>query len=298
MTKLTIPAEEYMNSGHMACQGCGAGLAMRYALKALGEKTVISIPACCWAVIPGVYPNSCLNLPLVYTAFEVTGASISGIRAALDAQGKKDVNVVGFAGDGGTADIGLQSLSGMVERNTNAIYICYDNEAYMNTGIQRSSSTPEGTWTTTTPVGTTKYWELTKKKNMVEIMVAHNIPYTATASVAYPEDLIRKVKKAASIDGPSYIHIFAPCPTGWKSDPSKSVELARKVVTSHIFPLYEVENGVYKINMKPKKTPIKEYLMMQGRFRHLDDEFIEKYDKEIEKDWEKLIQKEAFTSEQ
>jgi len=293
--RLSIPEEELMRSGHVACQGCGAALAMRYALKALGKKTIVSIPACCWAVIPGIWPSRNLEVPLLYTAFETTGASISGIKAALEAKGEDDVVVMGWAGDGGTADIGIQALSGMIERQTDALYVMYDNEAYMNTGIQRSSSTPEGAWTTTTPVGKKREWKSTPKKNMVEIAVAHGIPYAATASVGYPEDMIRKFRKAAEIKGPKFIQVYAPCPTGWKMDPSKLVEVCKKAVTSHVFPLYEVERGVYTVNLKPKKTPLKEYLKMQGRFKHLPDDFIEELDRKVEYQWNLLLKKEEFT---
>jgi pyruvate/2-oxoacid:ferredoxin oxidoreductase beta subunit len=295
MGKLTIPEEELMIPGHMGCLGCGGALAMRYVLKALGKRTIVSVPACCWAILSGIFPNTCLRVPMVNTAFEVTGASISGIRAALDALEIEDVNVLGWAGDGGTLDIGIQALSGAVERRHDFIYVCYDNEAYMNTGIQRSSGTPEGAWTTTTPVGETEAWKKGPKKNMVEIMVAHKIPYTATASVAYPEDLIKKVTKAKEIKGPKYIHIFAPCPTGWRMPPGKSVEIARLAVQTCAFPLYEVEDGVYNISKKPKKKPITEYLKMQGRFKHMPADMVEKFQKNIDKEWELLLKKEEFT---
>ncbi|MEE9152034.1 MAG: 3-methyl-2-oxobutanoate dehydrogenase subunit beta [Thermoplasmata archaeon] len=295
MAKLTIPREEYLIPGHMGCLGCGGALAMRYVLKALGKRTIVSVPACCWAIMSGIFPNTCLRVPMVNTAFETTGASVSGIRAALDALGIKDVNVLGFAGDGGTLDIGIQALSGAVERGHDIIYVCYDNEAYMNTGIQRSSGTPEGAWTTTTPVGKTQAWKKGPKKNMVEIMVAHKIPYTATAAVAYPEDLIKKVTKAKNIFGPKYIHIFAPCPTGWRLPPGKSVEIARLAVQTCAFPLYEVENGVYNITKKPKKRPLKDYLSMQGRFRHLPEDVMDKMQKDVDGEWELLLKKEEFT---
>jgi pyruvate/2-oxoacid:ferredoxin oxidoreductase beta subunit len=295
MAKLTIPEEELMIPGHMGCLGCGGALAMRYVLKALGKRTIVSVPACCWAILSGIFPNTCLRVPMVNTAFEVTGASISGIRAALDALEIEDVNVLGFAGDGGTLDIGIQALSGAVERGHDFIYVCYDNEAYMNTGIQRSSGTPEGAWTTTTPVGDTQSWKKGPKKNMVEIMVAHKIPYTATASVAYPEDLIKKVTKAKNIKGPKYIHIFAPCPTGWRMPPGKSVEIARLAVQTHTFPLYEVEDGVYTISKKPEKKPIIEYLKIQGRFKHMPSDMVEKFQKNIDKEWDLLLKKEEFT---
>jgi pyruvate/2-oxoacid:ferredoxin oxidoreductase beta subunit len=295
VAKLTIPKEELLIPGHMGCLGCGGALAMRYVLKALGKRTIVSVPACCWAILSGIFPNTCLQVPMVNTAFETTGASISGIRAALDALGIEDVNVLGWAGDGGTLDIGIQALSGAVERGHDFIYVCYDNEAYMNTGIQRSSGTPEGAWTTTTPVGDTRSWKKGPKKNMVEIMVAHKIPYTATATVAYPEDLIKKVNKAKEIKGPKYIHIFAPCPTGWRMPPGQSVEISRLAVQTHAFPIYEVENGVYTVNKKPKKKPIAEYLNPQGRFRHLPQEMVDEIQKEVDREWELLLKKEEFT---
>ncbi len=298
MAKLTIPKEEIMSPGHMGCQGCGATMAMRYALKALGKKTMISVPACCWAIIPGAWPNTCMQIPMQYTAFEVTGASISGIRAALDSQGMQDVNVVGWAGDGGTVDIGIQALSGMIERGHNVIYICYDNEAYMNTGIQRSGSTPYGAWTTTTPVGTTEYWEEGQKKNLMEIVVAHRLPYAATASVAYPEDFIKKLNKCLEIPGPKFFQVYAPCPTGWKSSPELSMDLARKAVTTRAFPIYEVEHGKYKINRKPEKTPLSEYLMLQGRFKHLPEKEVEFLDAHYEKEWKALLKLEEMTQDE
>jgi len=296
LAKFTIPEEEYMLSGHVGCLGCGACHAMRYTLKALGPKTIMSIPACCWAVMPGVFPHRNLEIPLVNTAFEATGASISGIKAALDAKGITDVTVVGWAGDGGTADIGIQALSGMVERGTDVFYIMYDNEAYMNTGIQRSSSTPVGAWTTTTPVGTTQEWKKMPKKDMVEIMVAHKIPYTATMSIGYPEDMIKKLRKAKDIRGPKFIQIYAPCPTGWRMKPELTVEVCREAVASGVAPLYEVENGVYTINRKPKELkPVKDYLAMQGRFRHLPQEALDAFQANVTKEWNILLKKEEFT---
>lgn len=295
MAKLTIPEEELMYSGHNACLGCGAAHAMRYALKALGKDTIMTIPACCWAVIPGVLPFSCLSIPVLSTAFETTGVSISGVKAALRAKGKDNINVVGWAGDGGTADIGIQALSGAAERNEDVIYFMYDNEAYMNTGIQRSGSTPVGAWTTTTPVGTEGEWEKSQKKKMVAIMAAHDIPYAATASIAYPEDFIRKIKKAMGMKGMRFIQVFAPCPTGWKSDPSRTIELARLAVQSRAFPLYEVEHGVYNISMKPKEASLADYMRVQGRFRHLPAEMLESAKAYVDKEWEHLLKLEAFT---
>ncbi len=296
MVKTTVPRDEYMMQGHVACQGCGATIAMRYVLKALGDNTIMTIPACCWAVIPGVWPQHSLKVPLLYTAFEVTGAALSGIEAALKAKGQDDeINVLGFAGDGGTADIGLQALSGMAERGTNALYVMYDNEAYMNTGIQRSGSTPFGAWTTTTPVGKKHEWKTEFKKSVAEIMVAHRIPYVATASIAFPEDLMAKVEKAKKIKGPKFIQIFSSCPTGWKHAPDITVEVARKAVLSHMFPLYEVENGVYKISQKPKPIPVKEYLKLQGRFKYLSEKEVDLIQEHVDREWDLLLKKEEFT---
>ena len=292
--KLALPEEELMAPGHVGCLGCGGCHAMRYPLKATGPRAIISIPACCWAVMPGVYPNTCFRIPHINTAFEVTGASISGIRAALDARGIEGVTVIGWAGDGGTADIGIQALSGMVERGTRAMYVMYDNEAYMNTGIQRSSSTPWGAWTTTTQVGQVRDYKSAPKKNMVEIMVAHGIPYAATANIAWPKDLMAKVTKAMSVEGPTFLHIFAPCPTGWRYPPDKTLEVARLATQSKVFPLYEVENGAYTVRKFKKEVPLEDYLMVQGRFRHLNQEELERIRGNVECWWNKLLKLEQM----
>ncbi len=294
--RLTIPAEEIMTPGHLACQGCGGALAMRYALKALGRKTILTIPACCWSVIDGPFPYSAVNVPLFHMAFEAAASTASGIRAAMEIKGKEDVNVVAWAGDGGTFDIGIQALSGAAERNDNIIYICYDNEAYMNTGIQRSSATPYGAWTTTTPV---KHFKKEPKKNIVEIMAAHRIPYVATASIAYPEDFVRKLQKAKNIKGTKFFHIITPCPPGWKTPPDITIKLARLAVQTCMFPVYEIENGIkYKINIKPKeKLPVTEYLKLQGRFRHLKEEDIKAIQEMVDKNWELLLKKEEESKE-
>jgi len=206
--KYTLPTDEVMNPGHLACQGCGATLAMRYALKALGRDTIVVIPACCWSIIDGPFPYSSLGVPLFHTAFETAGSTASGVVAGLQIK-NKTTQVLAWAGDGGTADIGLQALSGAAERGEDFIYVCYDNEAYMNTGTQRSSSTPYGAWTSTTPVNKFK---TRPKKNMIEIMAAHSMPYVATANTSYPEDFVAKLQKAKSMRGPKYIQILAPCP--------------------------------------------------------------------------------------
>ncbi|MCX5826791.1 MAG: 3-methyl-2-oxobutanoate dehydrogenase subunit beta [Deltaproteobacteria bacterium] len=278
-----------MCSGHVGCPGCGATIAMRFVLKALGEKTVMVLPACCWSVIAGPFPQSSLKIPVIHTAFETGGATASGVRAALDMKGDTETTVITWAGDGGTFDIGFQALSGAVERNEDFIYACYDNEAYMNTGIQRSSSTPYGAWTTTT---TGADWKKLRKKNIVEALVAHRIPYAATANIAFPEDLIRKVKKAKAIKGSKFLHIYASCPTGWRIPSEMSIKIARMAVQTNIFPLYEVENGInYTINYKPREYLVREYFKLQGRFRHLKDTDLDQIQEMVNEDWGLLLRK-------
>lgn len=285
---LTIPREEYMSPGHLACQGCGASLAMRLALKGLGQRTIVCIPACCWAVIDGPFPHSSLDIPIYHCAFETAASSASGVRAGLDMVGDTETTVLAWAGDGGTFDIGLQALSGAAERNDDIIYTCYDNEAYMNTGIQRSSATPIGAWTTTTPV---KHYKKERKKDIIGIMAAHGIPYIATASVAYPEDMVKKFKKAREIKGTRFIHVFAPCPAGWKSRPEDTVKLARLAVQTGYFPLYEIEDGErWTLNLKVKeRKPIAEYLKLQGRFRHLKEDEIALIQQEVDARWARIL---------
>ncbi len=292
MPKTTIPVEEFTYPGSTGCPGCGANLVMRYLLKGLGERTVVSIPACCWAVMPGYWPSNCLKVPMLYTAFEATGAAISGLRAAFDVKGVDDVTVVGFAGDGGTVDIGLQAMSGAAERRTDAIYVMYDNEAYMNTGIQRSGSTPYGAWTTTTPVGASHEFKKEPKKDIMAIMEAHDIPYAATVSVAHPEDFFKKAVKARSIKGFRFIHALSPCPPGWRANPMHSVEVARLAVETHYFPLYEIEDGKLRITRKDKGAPVSEFLKLQGRFSHLTDAEIEVIQKAVDDAWEELLARE------
>ncbi len=289
--RLSIPQEEIMSPGHVACQGCGATLAMRYALKALGRDTILVIPACCYSIIDGPFPYSSAGVPLFHTAFETAGSAASGVAAGLEIKGKKDINVLAWAGDGGTADIGIQALSGAVERGDNFIYVCYDNEAYMNTGIQRSSSTPYGAWTTTTPA---KNYKKLPKKNMIDIMVAHTIPYAATANTSYPEDFIAKMRKVKEIQGPKYIQILAPCPTGWKYASGKTIALGKLAYETCIYPIYEVIEGRYIVKKPSKKKPIDEYLKLQGRFRHLKRDEIDKMQMNIDEAWEKLLKKESL----
>lgn len=281
-----LPQQELLNSGHLACPGCGAALGMRLALKALGENTVVVIPACCWSIINAPFPFSALKVPVLNVAFETAAVSAAGVRAALDTQGRADVKVVAWAGDGGTFDIGLQSLSGAAERNDDILYICYDNEAYMNTGIQRSSATPAGAWTTTTPSPANKN---EPKKNIVEILAGHRIPYAATASIGYPEDFVRKVQTAVSRRGFKFIHLWVSCPAGHKSEERHSVKIARLAVETGIFPLYEVEWGTkYIINHEPAFAEIGSYLSLQGRFRGITPDHVEAMRSCIAWEWKRL----------
>jgi pyruvate ferredoxin oxidoreductase beta subunit len=283
-----FPKEEYLLKGHAACAGCGPSIALRLLFKALGNKVIMVVPACCTTVIQGPYPFTSFAVPLQNMLFEATGATCSGIVAALKMRGLDDITVVGWAGDGGTVDIGIQALSGAAERETNFIYICYDNEAYGNTGLQRSGATPYGAWTTTTPTGKKE-----RKKNMPLIMAAHKIPYVATACPSYPVDFVNKLRKAKEIKGTKYIHVLAPCPTGWRYDTSKTVEIGRLAVQTGIWALYEIENGRFRLNPpsdrlidKSKRKPVKEYLAMQDRFHHLTEADIEKIQTWVDEDWE------------
>ncbi|MEM3770201.1 MAG: pyruvate synthase subunit PorB [Candidatus Bathyarchaeia archaeon] len=280
--------EEYLLKGHAACAGCGPSIALRLLFKALGNKVIMVVPACCTTVIQGPYPYTSFAVPLQNMLFEATGATCSGIVAALKIRGLDDVTVVGWAGDGGTVDIGIQALSGAAERETNFIYICYDNEAYGNTGLQRSGATPYGAWTTTTPTGKKE-----RKKDMPLIMAAHKIPYVATACPSYPVDFVNKLRKAKEIRGTKYIHVLAPCPTGWRYDTSKTVEIGRLAVQTGIWVLYEIEDGKFRLNPpsdrlvdKSKRKLVKEYLALQDRFRHLTNADIEKIQQWVDEDWE------------
>ena len=284
-----LSREEYLLKGHIACAGCGLAISLRLLFKALGNKVIMVVPACCTSVIPGPFPYTSFAVPVQNMLFETAASTASGVVAALRQRGVKDVTVVSWAGDGGTFDIGIQALSGAVERETNFIYICYDNEAYGNTGIQRSGATPYGAWTTTTPTGKRQ-----RKKDMAFIMAAHRIPYVATACPSYPMDFINKVRKAKEIEGSKFIHLLAPCPTGWRYDTSKTVEMGRLAVQTGMWVLFEIEYGKFKLNPpsdrlvdKAKRKPVKEYLALQGRFRTLKEGDIEKIQKWVDEDWER-----------
>ncbi|MCB2223621.1 MAG: pyruvate synthase subunit beta [Actinobacteria bacterium] len=284
-----IPLEERIEPGNLGCQGCGGALSMRMVLKGLSDDTVAVIPACCWSIIDGPWPVHALQVPVFHTAFETAAIMATGIKAAKLQQGK-DTTVMAWAGDGGTFDIGLQALSGAAERNEDIIYVCYDNEAYMNTGIQRSSSTPIGTWTTTTP---DERPETRPKKNIMEIMAAHRIPYAATATPAYPDDLLAKVEIARDLRGTRFLHILSACPPGWKMGSGDAIAAMRAAVDSRVFPLYEVRDGLdVTITRWPEHEVDPEaYFAMQGRFRPLldDPEELARVRRLIDRQWETLV---------
>jgi pyruvate ferredoxin oxidoreductase beta subunit len=297
-----INKKELFSAGHRACQGCGEVLAVRLMCKALGENTVIASATGCMEIVSSMYPSTAWNVPWIHVAFENAAAVAAGVEAGLKGLRKKGkiddryIKVVGMAGDGGTMDIGLQALSGAMERGHDMLFVCFDNEAYMNTGIQRSSGTPMGASTTTAPAGKISSGQKTWKKNMAEIMVAHNIPYVATACPSYPLDFIRKVEKAKGIKGPSYIHCFSVCPTGWRCGSHLAIAMGRLAVESGVFPLYEVENGKYKVSSEmPKKLkPVKDYFKGQGRFRHLGEAEIQVIQHKVESEYQKILDKAKY----
>jgi pyruvate ferredoxin oxidoreductase beta subunit len=280
-------------SGHRACAGCAPATVLRLIMKATRGPTIVTNATGCMEVSSTIYPYTSWATPWLHTAFETAGANASGIEAALKIMKKKgkiknqQVDVIAFAGDGGTYDIGIQALSGAVERGHDFMFVLYDNEAYMNTGIQRSGGTPYGASTTTSQAGKVVPGKLEQKKPIGDIMVAHDMPYVATASPYYWKDLIMKARKGIEVDGPAFLHVFAPCPRGWRSEPSKSIELSRLAVETCVFPLWEAVDGDCQLSTPSKvlalapqkKKPVKEYLQAQGRFRHL---FTPKYEKMLE----------------
>jgi len=297
-----VPKHELFAPGHRACLGCGEALALRLVMKALGRNVIIVNATGCMEVVASPQPWTSWDVPWIHTLFENVAAVASGIEAGLKAmirkgrQEAKDVKIVGIAGDGGTADIGLQALSGAFERGHDFLYICLDNEAYMNTGIQRSSATPYGASTTTAPAGKKSIGQVTWKKNVPAIAVAHEIPYVATACPSYPFDLMAKVAKGAAIPGPAYVHILSVCPTGWRSAPDLTVRVGRLAVQTAVFPLYEVENGSYRLSVAPPKLkPVADYFNLQGRFRHLTPDIIDKIQSRVSDEYEKLKAKAATT---
>ena len=288
ITARDLCTEEFFY-GHKACAGCGGSLAVRNALKVLGKNAVAVLPAGCMSAVGFNFPQLCFGNNAIISTFAGTASMLTGIEAGFRARGIENFTAVGFAGDGGTADIGIQALSGAIDRNDNIIYICYDNEAYMNTGIQKSGLTPFGAKTTTTPAGKNIHGNIRPKKNMFEIAAAHDIPYAATATVGYMNDFLNKVKKASEIRGTKYIHVIAPCPTGWGIPVSDTVEAAKEIVDCGLWYLAEYENGEFTLNRDPKEfTDVSAYLKKQGRFKHLTDEDISIIVKSRDEKWRKI----------
>ena len=277
---------EAFGCGNLACPGCGEPIAMREVLNALDGDAVIVIPACCGSIIDGLFPYSNAKIPVLHTPFASAASTAAGVLHGLRRLGNKHTTVIAWAGDGGTYDIGIQALSSTAERNEDFLYICYDNEAYMNTGIQRSSSTPLLAWTTTTPEGDLKK---APKKNIIDIMSAHRIPYSAAATIAFPDDLVAKIRKAKATRGSKFVNILSPCPTGWQSKPSLSIKISRLAVHSNVYPLYEVFDGERLVlRGNPNPVPVSEYLKLQGRFHALGEEEIATVQAHVDHNWEQL----------
>ena len=300
VTLKDLSTEEPRAPGHRLCAGCGPAIVSRMAMKALRGPTVLTNATGCLEVATTIYPFTSWRIPWVHVAFENAAAVASGIEAAYKAMARRGswdekVDVIAFGGDGGTFDIGIQALSGALERRHDFVYICYDNEAYMNTGIQRSGATPRGASTTTSPAGRKIPGKVEWKKNLAAICAAHGIDYVATASPAFMLDYISKVRKAIEVDGPAVIHVISPCPLGWRSEPADTMKIARLAVQSAYFPIYEIEKGKYRLNVKvPKPLPVEEFLKTQGRFSHLfQPEFraeIDAIQQHVNEEWRNLLQ--------
>jgi pyruvate ferredoxin oxidoreductase beta subunit len=298
-----LPREEMLAPGHRMCAGCGAALAVRWITKAVGPNAIIVNSTGCVEVTTTPYPDTAWHHPYIHVAFENAAAAASGIEAAIKVLKRKDMwdagdtKIIVVAGDGGTYDIGLQALSGMLERGHGILHILYDNEAYMNTGIQRSGSTPKYAWTTTTPVGAAIRGKIQRKKDIMGIVVAHRVPYAATASVAYMLDMVNKVKRALeyTAEGPAFLHVLAPCPAGWRFPENRTVEIARLAVETGYFPLYEWERGRFRLNPpsnahidRSKRRPLRDFIQAQGRFGHLTGKELEELEHELDEYWDYL----------
>ena len=291
--------EELFTGGHRLCTGCGAGIIARQVLLACDKPVVVANATGCLEVATTIFPFTAWKVPWFHSAFENAAATISGIETAYNSLKKKgkiseDINFIAFGGDGGTYDIGLQALSGAMERGHRILYICYNNEAYMNTGIQRSSATPKGAHTTTAPSGKKSAGKVQARKDLTAIMVAHNIPYIAQTALGFHNDLITKVQKALSTDGPTFMNIMQPCRLGWIYPPEETVRIGRLAADTCVWPIYEVENGTYKLNYKPKeKKPVTEWLKSQGRFKHLfssgNEDMLKQIQEDVDKGWEKIL---------
>ncbi len=293
---------ERLAPGHRLCAGCGASIVVRQMLAAIDEPVVISNATGCLEVATTIYPYTSWRVPWIHNAFENSASTISGVEAAyrsLVRQGKmeeKDVKFIGFGGDGGTYDIGLQALSGAVERGHQMLYICYDNGAYMNTGIQRSSATPFGAHTTTSPAGKVIPGKQQFRKDLTKIMAAHDIPYVGQAAPSKWRDLMEKTRKAVNCGGPAFMNVLSSCNRGWRHPTDETLEITQLGVDTCYWPLYEVEDGEWRLTYKPReKLPIEEWLKRQGRFRHLfrpqNRHLIDKMQEEIDRQWEELLER-------
>ena len=294
--------DDRLAGGHRLCAGCGASIAVRQVLLGAGmDPMVVGCATGCLEVSTTIYPYSSWKTPFIHNAFENSAATVSGVEAAfkgLQRAGKipadKKMKFVAFGGDGGTYDIGLQSLSGAMERGHDMVYVCYDNGAYMNTGIQRSSATPKGAWATTAEVGPAQQGKTQRRKDLTQIMAAHGIPYVAQASVSHWKDLTTKAEKAFAVEGPAFINVFAPCPRGWRIPSSQSIEVAKLAVQTGFWPLYEVEDGVFRQTVKVmNKKPVEEFLKPQGRFKHLfapgNEALLAEIQADVDKAWDSLM---------
>jgi pyruvate ferredoxin oxidoreductase beta subunit len=294
---LDLPEPEYIMPGTRTCAGCGLPIAYRYILKALGPKTIVTLPACCLTILHGIYPKTPVAVNAVNNTFASTAASASGLVAGLKDTGRDDFTVLAMAGDGGTFDMGIQALSGAAERGTDFIYVCYDNEAYMNTGSQRSSATPSGAVTTTTPVVPKEQ----PKKDFIQIMEAHHPAYLATVSSSYPGDLYNKFVKAKSIKGTRFIHLAIPCPAGWGYPTKDTIKIGRLAVETAVVILYEVENGAFQLTGKSlnmarsgRKRPVDEYLKLQGRFKRMSPEQLQEFQQAIDRRWARFLKRGGY----
>jgi pyruvate ferredoxin oxidoreductase beta subunit len=280
--------EELMAPGTRTCAGCGAVLAARMLLKATGKDVIVCESTGCMEVTSTQYPTTAWKVPWIHVLFENAASVATGVKSALEAQGNNHTQVIAYGGDGGMVDIGFGAVSGALERNDDIIIITYDNEAYANTGIQRSGATPFGASATTTPAGLVSQGKKQWKKNLPMIVVAHGSKYVATASIGYPQDLQKKIKKAMQVKGARYIHIHAPCPIGWAFDSSMTIQVAKLAVQTGMWVLYEVEDGIFKRTMTPELKPIDEYLKLQGRFKHLKPETIKIIQERINASWKEM----------
>jgi pyruvate ferredoxin oxidoreductase beta subunit len=291
-----------LTSGHRACAGCTQLVALRQAIGAIEDPVVVAAATGCMEVVTTIFPYTAWNVPYVHSTFENAAATISGVEAAyraMRARGEipdRRIKFVAFAGDGGSYDIGLQSLSGALERGHDFLFICYDNEGYMNTGVQRSGATPFGAWTNTTPDSEMHHGKARPRKDLTEIVVAHGVPYAAQACISHWKDYVRKVEKAVRTEGPTFLNVLVPCTVGWKFPPEQGVEVAKLAVETCFWPLYEFENGNHRLNHRPReKRPITDWTSTQGRFRHLDrpgnEGLAEELQRQVDRRWENLLRR-------